>query len=53
MTDRATCLCVQEEHPGKQDVGYHTPETYVKTGETVCRICCGSGVSPRAKQDER
>jgi hypothetical protein len=49
VSEEASCLCVAEGHLGKQDVGYHTPEGFVKTGETTCLVCNGSGLSPRAR----
>lgn len=46
---KATCLCVAEGHSGLQDVGHYVDGVYVLTGEITCRICDGTGISPRAR----
>lgn len=51
--DDPTCLCVSEGHPGRQDVGHYANGVYVRTGETACRICNGTGMSPRARGEQQ
>lgn len=47
----STCLCVKEGHAGLQQVGTFRGGVFMPRGLTVCAICDGTALSPRARRE--